>query len=215
MFIDISYPYSDTTAIYPGNPAFKTEKVLNITKGDSANVTEITIGSHCGTHMDAPSHIIEGGKTLDQVPLERMNGRAIIIEVLNKSDITESDLCVYHLKKEDIVIFKTDNSYNYKGINVLKDYTTLDYKAASYLAECGVKMVGIDYMTIERPRHKRVMGKSVHRILLEHNILIAEALKLNDVKEGIYRLNCFPINILGIDGIPARIVLEKDKEIEI
>ena len=92
---------------------------------------------------------------------------------------------------------------------VLSDYVTLDYEAAEYLVEKKIKMVCIDYMTIERPRGKRVLGRSVHNILLSGEVLIAETLNLEGVEEGNYLMFCLPINIVGADGVPVRIALNR------
>ena len=78
--IDISWPLTPEMAIYPGNPPFEIERVQDIKKGDSANVSKIIMGSHTGTHIDAPAHFIQGGATIDQIPLEQMNGPALLLD---------------------------------------------------------------------------------------------------------------------------------------
>lgn len=208
MLIDVSYPYIDSMAVYPNNPKFSIQRVQDLEKGDSASVSLITMGSHTGTHIDAPSHFISGGKTLDQIPLQAMNGVAKVFDLRGNGEITKKVLANYGILSQDIIILKTDNSNVFHGDIVLDDYVTLDYEAAEYLVQKGIKMVCIDYMTIERPREKRVSGKSVHNIFLSNEILIAEALNLTGVEQGMYQLYCFPINIEGADGAPVRMVLE-------
>ncbi len=210
MLIDVSYPYTDFMAVYPNNPKFSIQRVQNLEKGDSANVSLITIGTHTGTHIDAPSHFVSGGKTIDQISLEALNGTAKLLDLRGNDEITKKLLSHYDIVSGDIVILKTDNSNVFHGEAVLKDYVTLDYEAAEYLAEKNIKMICIDYMTIERPRAKRVAGRSIHNILLSKEVLIAEMLDLTQVVEGIYQVYCFPINIAGADGAPARVVLFKD-----
>ena len=209
MLIDVSYPYTENMAIYPNNPEFVLKRVQDLERGDSANVSSITIGTHTGTHMDAPSHFIAEGKTIDQLPLEAMTGVAKLLDLLGNEEITRDVLMKYDIEANDIIILKTDNSKVFHGDIILADYVTLDYMAAEYLVEKKIKMVCIDYMTIERPRAKRVVGKNIHDILLSKEILIAEALDLASVTEGTYQLFCFPINIVGADGVPTRIVLSK------
>lgn len=209
MLIDVSYPYSENMAIYPNNPEFEMKRVQNLEKGDSANVSLITMGTHTGTHMDAPNHFVTGGKTIDKLPLESMNGTAKLLDLQGNDEITRELLAKYDIAENDIIILKTDNSNVFHGDIILTDYVTLDYEAAEYLVEKKVKMVCIDYMTIERPRARRVAGKSIHSILLSKEILIAEALDLTKVEEGTYQLFCFPINIVGADGAPVRIVLSE------
>lgn len=207
MLIDVSYPYNDAMVIYPNNPKFSIRQVQSLEKGDSANVSLLTIGSHTGTHIDAPSHFISGGNTIDQISLEAMNGTAKLFDLRGNADITRDVLSNCDIDTGDIIILKTDNSNVFYGDAVLNDYVTLDYDAATYLVEKRIKMVCIDYMTIERPRAKRIVGRNVHSILLSKNVLIAEMLNLTHVEKGIYQIFCFPINIVGADGAPARIVL--------
>ncbi len=208
MYIDISYPIDCTMAIYPGNPMVYTERVQSIDKGDSANVTLITIGSHTGTHIDAQVHFVQGGETIDQIPLERTMGKARVIDATNRIEIDADYLTTLSIQKDEIILFKTDNSLCWECDRILDDYVTLSYEAADYLADCSIKLVGIDYLSIERPRNKRISGKSVHKSLLEKNILICEALKLKDVCDGEYEFYCMPLNIRGADGCPVRCVLK-------
>ncbi len=172
MFIDISYPMRNDMAIYPGNPAFHIEKISDVKNGDSVTISRIALGSHTGTHIDSPAHFLIGGLTVDQIPLERMNGKAKVLDLTGHDDITRELLETQIIEEEDIVLFKTDNSLNWKCDTLLEDYVTLTYEAAEYLAFRKVKAIGIDYLSIERPRNKRNKEKSVHRILLEKKILI-------------------------------------------
>lgn len=205
--IDISYPYDETMAIYPNNPEFACKKVQELEKGDTATVSHLSMGSHTGTHIDAPSHAIVGGRTIDQIPLEEMNGIARVLDLRGNTEITKRVLCSYDIRAGEIVLLKTDNSQAFQGKCVLTEYVTLDYEAAQYLVDKKVKMVCIDYMTIERPRSKRIPQKSIHTILLSQDILIAEALNLTELQEGIYQLYCFPLNVSKADGAPARIAV--------
>lgn len=205
-YIDISFPYYEGMAIYPNNPQYVCQKVSNIQNGDSCNISQITLGTHTGTHLDAPAHFIKDGITIDQIPLEHINGRAKVFEI-KEQVITKSCLCNWHIEKDDIILFRTGNSDVFEGNKVLSSYITLDYEAAQYLADKGVKMVGIDYMTIERPRSLREQGKSVHQILFDNGILVLETLDLREVEAGEYTLMCFPLNIVGSDGSPVRAVL--------
>ena len=209
MYIDISYPLSTEMAIYPGNPYFEMKKVQDIEAGDAATVSRLVMGSHTGTHIDAPSHFIKGGKTIDQIPLEQMNGRAKVLDLTGYTDIDAPALRERGIGNGDIVLLKTDNSYSWHCDRILEDYVTLTYDAAELLARIEVKLVGIDYLTVERPRKKREQRKSVHEILLGSDILICEALNLKDVPEGEYGFYCLPLKIEGADGCPVRIVIER------
>ncbi len=205
-YIDISFSYDDGMAIYPANPQFVCQKVSDMQKGDSCNVSRITLGTHTGTHIDAPSHFVQDGMPIDQLPLAWTNGRAKVLHI-EEMVITVECLKKYEVEKDDIIIFRTSNSDVFEGIRVLESYVTLDYEGAQYLVDKQVKMIGIDYMTIERPRELREPGKSVHTILLGNGIPVLETLDLRCVEEGEYTLMCLPLKLQGSDGSPVRAVL--------
>lgn len=209
-WIDISYPIKPEMVIYPGNPIVEIERVQDIYKGDNATVSRISLGSHTGTHIDAPAHFIRGGATLDQISLDRINGKAKVFDVTGHCDIDIEIVSKLPIGIDDIILFKTDNSVNWNCNRILDDYVTLTYEAAQYLAERSIKLVGVDYLTIERPRNKRISGKSVHEILLGNGVLIAESLNLENTDSGIYSFICLPLNIEGTDGCPARCVVIKE-----
>lgn len=205
-WIDISYPMYTGMVIYPGNPDFRIERVHEIDEGGST-VSRVIFGTHTGTHIDAPSHFIPGGTTIDKIPLERMNGKAKVFDVTGFDEIDIKLLDGTDIQKDDILLFRTDNSLRWSCDRILDKYVTLTYDAADYLTQCGIRLVGIDYLTIERPRCDRVEGRSIHKTLLEKNILICEALNLKDVFEGEYTFYCIPLNILNADGCPVRCVI--------
>ena len=209
QWIDVSFPYYEGMAIYPGNPGYQRKVVQDVLRGDSATVSQFTMGTHTGTHIDAPLHAFKNGKSVDQIPLERMNGRARLLDLRGMNEITVERLRTENLCENDIVLLKTDNTERFQGAHVLSDYTTLTYNAAEYLVDIGIKMVGIDYMTIERPRGKRIDGKSIHRTLLGADIVIAEGLNLQSVNEDVYEMICLPMYLQGADGAPARVMVGK------
>lgn len=208
MLVDISYPYNKGMAIYPGNPDFEVKDHYSISRGDPCNILELKMGTHTGTHIDAPSHFFSDGKTIDQLSLDSFSGLARVFDFGGKERIGEIDFKDKIINKNDIILIKTDNSRNYSGERVLDVYVTLTYEAAELLMEKEIKMIGIDYLTIERPRNTRVKGKSIHKIFLGKEIPILEGLNLSSVKEGLYQIYCFPLNIHGADGSPVRAVLK-------
>lgn len=205
-YIDISFPYYDKMAIYPKNPQYVCKKISDMQKNDACNVSKIEMGTHTGTHLDAPAHFMQNGMTIDQIPLERINGKAKVLRI-NETVITRWCLEKYQIEKGDIIIFRTENSDVFEGTRVLESYVTLDYEGAQYLVDKKVRMIGIDYMTIERPRHLREYGRNVHKILLGNGIPVLEALDLKGVEEGEYVLLCCPLKLWGSDGSPVRAVL--------
>lgn len=211
QWIDISFPCYEGMAIYPGNPLYQREIVQDVSLGDSATVSRIQMGTHTGTHIDAPLHVFTDGKSVDQIPLEQMNGHARLLDLRGIEQIGVEQLKDSKLCADDIVLLKTDNTERFQGVHVLSDYTTLTYDAAEYLVEIGIKMVGIDYMSIERPRGRRIEGKSIHRILLGEGIVIVEGLDLRDVDAGMYEMICCPLKLQGGDGAPVRMMLVEDE----
>ena len=205
-FIDISFSYYDGMAIYPNNPRYYCHKVSDLQKGDLCNVSQVAMGTHTGTHLDAPSHFMQNGMTIDQIPLERINGKARVLYI-EDDVITKDCLSRYSIEGEEIIIFRTSNSNMFEGSKVLESYVTLDYEGAQYLVDRKARMVGIDYMTIERPRALREEGKSIHQILLGAGIPILETLNLRNVEEGEYMLLCLPLKLTDADGSPVRAVL--------
>lgn len=143
-------------AIYPGNPEFVFQRNLSLDGGDSANVSTICMGTHLGTHVDALFHVIDNGNIIDEILLESLNGNAHVLDLRGIDEINEKVLASRGIKKGDIVLLKTNNSDYYLGRNVLDDYVSLTYDVAAYLAELEIKMVGIDYMTMEMPRKRRI-----------------------------------------------------------
>lgn len=208
VFIDISYPYIANMAIYPNNPDYEKRKYRSIDEGDSCNISLITMGTHTGTHIDVPSHVYSNGKTIDQFSLDTFVGLARVFAFDGKESIGKSDFNNKTVNKNDIILLRTDNSRKCTVGEVLDRYVTLTYEAAELLAEKEIKMIGIDYLTIERPRNTRITGKSIHKIFLDKEIPILEGVNLSSVKEGIYHIYCFPLNIYGADGSPVRAVLE-------
>lgn len=211
QWIDISFPYYEGMAIYPGNPPYQRTVVQDVSKGDSATVSQIVMGTHTGTHIDAPLHVFKDGKSVDQIPLERLNGRARLLDLRGIEQIGVEQLKNAKLCADEIVLLKTDNTERFQGIHVLSDYTTLTYDAAEYLANIGIKMVGIDYMTIERPKGKRITGKSIHKILLGADIIIAEGLDVRHADAGVYEMFCFPLCLKGADGASTKAVLTANR----
>ena len=165
----------------------------------------LTLTTHSGTHLDAPRHFIPNGRTIDEFPLERFMGRARVVHVPARRLMGASDLNPEAFKGASRVLFKTRNSDLWKKEGFDPDFVGLDISAARLLVESGVKLVGIDYLSIE-PYH--APGHPVHRFLLSHDMLILEGLNLSRVPEGEYDLICLPLKVVGGEASPVRAVLK-------
>jgi arylformamidase len=200
---DISIPLSPEMHVYPGDPAVDVEKTMQMSQGDPANVSFLRFGTHTGTHIDAPSHFIEGAMTVDQIPLNLLMGRARVLEV-GSAVITAEVLEEFDFTSDARVLFKTRNSYLWSEKSFTKEFVYLTKDAAEHLVENGIKVVGIDYLSVEK---FNFTSPDVHRILLGNGTIIIEGLNLAEVDAGDYEMICLPLKIAGGDGAPARAVL--------
>jgi len=201
---DVSVKNEAGMHIYPGDPPLETTQVRAIARGDVANLTHLALGAHTGTHVDAPAHFIEGGATLEEIPLDRMVGDAIVLDLRGRGVIDADALRPHALERDAIVLFKTDNSELWERGGFQRDFTYVSRDAAEYLLARGVKTIGMDYLSIEQ------FGSAtfpVHKLLLGAGVLIIEGLDLRAVSAGPYVLACLPLNLQGVDGAPARAVL--------
>ena len=203
--IDISTPVVTGGLIYPGNPAISIIPQQSIADGASANVSSVSFGSHTGTHVDAAKHFFDDGETVDQLPLDRLIGRATVLEFADDvMQVGARELDGQRLEGATRVLLKTRNSALLERSEFTRNYTFLAPDGAGLLADMGVELVGIDYLSIEQFRsgHHRA-----HRTLLERRIVIVEGLQLGGVAPGVYDFVCLPLKLAGMDGAPARAVL--------
>lgn len=204
--IDISVPISPAMHTYPGDPIVEIAAESSISKGDSNNSSRIIMGSHSGTHIDAPRHFIEDRLSVDKLPMDVLVGKAYVAEILTTGQIGVSELEKASIPADTRrIIFKTINSkLMWKAKDFQQNYISLSIEGAQWLLRMGVKLVGIDYLSIEKFKSS---NHEVHRALLDANVVILEGLNLNGVSPGEYTLCCLPLKISGGDGAPARAVL--------
>ena len=203
---DVTVPIRAGMPIYEGDPAVEIQAWSALAKGDSANVSFLHFGAHTGTHVDAPAHFIEGARKIDALALETLIGRARVVRI--PDEITEIEAAL--IERADLdgverVLLHTRNSSLWSE-GFRKDFTHLLPEAAQMLIELGIKLIGTDYLSIEKfhSGHHRT-----HLALLSNNVVIVEGLNLSEVPEGDYELICLPLRIADGpgDGAPARVVL--------
>jgi len=203
---DITVPIHSSMPVYEGDPGVKIDAWSAFAKGDSSNVSMLNFGAHTGTHVDAPAHFIEGARRIDALPLEVLIGPARVVRVPDDlTEITADFLERCDLSGIERLVFHTRNS-SFWNEGFRQDFTHLLPDAAQMLVDRGVKLVGTDYLSIEKfhsGHHK------THLTLLSNNVVIVEGLTLSDVPEGDYELICLPLKIAdgSGDGAPARAVL--------
>ncbi len=147
---DVTLTISDKLITWPSDPTVSIRKSRLISQGNSCNVSELKFGSHCGTHIDAPYHFEENGIKIDQIPLDYLVGNATVFDVKNKEKIDLEDIKPLKLKNRERVIFKTINSTFWKLPEFKKDFVYITKEAARHLVDSGVKVVGIDYLSVEK-----------------------------------------------------------------
>ncbi len=203
---DISVGVSPEIPVWPGDPPVVLERVMSMENGDEANISRIQSGVHVGTHIDAPIHFVEGGATVDAIPLKSLLGRAYVVD-LRKADVLDAAA----LESARIpprtrrLLFKTRNSELWTSgeSSFQRDFVAVDASGAEWLVKKGVKLVGVDYLSVA-PFND---GGPTHRILLEAGVVVVEGLNLARVSKGRYTLYCLPVKLMGSDGAPARAVL--------
>ena len=205
-FLDVSVPLAPGIPAYPGNPEFELQPIKRIAEGGSSNVSRVVMGTHTGTHVDAPRHFFDGSAGVDELALDLLIGRAHVVDMPRRGGITVDDLARAGLREDLRVLLRTPNSALWNGTAFKQDYTYLTEEAARYLVAQGVKVVGIDYLSVEQFKKA---GAPAHRALLSQGVIIIEGLNLSDADPGMYEMYCLPLRIAGGDGAPARVVLKR------
>jgi len=205
---DITMPLSAELPVYPGDPPAVIVPWTSIAEGDAANVSRLTLSTHSGTHVDAPRHFSESGLTVDDMPLELLVGKALVVQISGVKEIGRQTLERLRVKGVQRLLLKTDNARLWKEGEFSTDFAALSVEGARFLVEAGVKLVGIDYLSVES-----VEGNGdVHRALLDNGVWILEGANLAGVSPGEYELFCLPLKIKGGDGAPVRALLRGGPE---
>jgi arylformamidase len=204
-WIDISVPLRNAMVHWPSDPPVRIERILDVERGDSHTLSEITMGSHTGTHMDAPLHLIQQATGIDGMPLDTTVGRARVIEIQDTQSIKPEELLGHGIRRGERILFKTRNSSRvWQTDAFVEDFVFISTEGAAFLAERGVRLVGVDYLSVGGFKGG---GSQTHRSLLEAGAWIIEGLDLSRVSSGWYYLICLPLRIAGGDGAPARAIL--------
>lgn len=200
--IDISQEIRADMLVYPDDPCFQSRTVSSFKQGSMCEVSELTIGSHCGTHIDAPLHMIPGGDSIEMMDLSCFIGPCRVITV-NAQVITEKMLYEHNIKAGERIIFRTDPQGGYYKEGRFNP-AVLSVRAAQYLSALPVKLVGIDSPTIE---NMEICDGEIHRMLLSKGIAVLEGLYLEYARKEHYELSALPLLLKGENGSPCRAVL--------
>jgi arylformamidase len=193
-WIDISVPLRSGMVHWPDNPPVRIERMLDMERDDVANVSTISLGSHTGTHMDAPIHLVRGAEGMDRMPLDATIGRARMIEIQDLISIKPDELAPHEIGRGERVLFKTRNSSLGRWTqDFTEDFVYVSQEAARYLADREVRTVGVE----------------THQALLGAGIWVIEGLDLSKVEPGEHELICLPLKVEDGDGATARAILRK------
>jgi arylformamidase len=205
-WIDISVPVRSGMVHWPGNPAVALERTEDVSKGDPATVSRLSLGVHTGTHVDAPVHFFADGTGIDKVPLDDLIGPARVVAIRDPHAIGAAELRALEPRAGERLLFKTRNSTRaWPDSDFAPDYVYLSLEGARFLIERRVRTIGIDYLSIAGMDE----GVPTHRALLEAGLCIIEGLDLFAIEPGAYEMVCLPLRLAGADGAPARAVLRR------
>jgi len=208
-YIDISLPISPDLPVWPESLPIKFDKVYDMDKGDPHTNTDLHLSAHAGTHIDAPSHFIKGGKFLSDIALGRLVGPALVVALPDTVDVISAvDLGRLNIPDGTArLLIKTSNSALWaKGVTEFhEEFVALDSDAAQWIVDHGIDLVAVDYLSIQPFHH----GSETHHIILGAGVLAIEGVDLSQVEPGHYDLICLPLKLMGTEGGPVRALLKK------
>ena len=201
--IDITVPITGGMVVYPGDEEVRLERVTSIAEGEDANISRLSCGVHTGTHVDAPLHFVDGDVGVDGLSLDALTGTAHVVD----ATFVEHEIDAESLRRIDLpsdterLLFKTRNSQLWEKREFSDDFVRFNADGARALAELGVRLVGVDYLSVGDP--------DTHRVLLGSGLVVLEGVDLREVQPGPYQLLCLPLRLVGSDGAPCRAVLTR------
>jgi arylformamidase len=217
--LDVSIPVHTAMIVYPGDPTVELAPAQRIERGDPSNVSTLRLGTHTGTHVDPPAHFLPGGPTADALPLEVLVGPAVVADLRDaEGAIGPAELDRLALPdRVERLLLRTRNSDLWgrpPGAAFPDSWIGLAADGAGWMVERGVRLAGIDFLSIEPPDTGVGVGFPTHLALLEAGVVVVEGLDLRKAPAGPYELLCLPLRLAGGDGAPARVVLVAEGEDE-
>lgn len=207
-YYDISLNLSSETVSWVTSPPFELVERKRMSRGDRNNSSALNMSAHAGTHVDAPFHFVPDGASIESLPLEIFIGPALVHAVDADRYITREHVEAIDLKGETRVLFKTRNSQLLHRPAYDPDFVAFSVEAAQALVARGVKLVGLDYLSVAHAEEQ----VPVHRAFLDYGVVLLEGVDLSEIQPGRYELICFPLRLRGLDGAPCRAVLRELSE---
>ena len=204
-WIDVSVPLHGDMVHWPGNTPVTVEPVHDIARGDPYNLSKVSMSWHTGTHLDAPSHFVDGGATMDDFPVASGVVSALVVQIRDSEAVRVEELRRQPIRPGARVLFRTRNSVrNWRVTRFVEDYVYISQEAATWLVERRIGLVGIDYLSVGSYLQD---GDETHRTLLSAGVWVIEGLDLSKVKPGPHEMVVLPLRVLRGDGAPARVIL--------
>jgi len=204
-WIDISVPLKSGMVHWPGDLSVQIERVSAIDRGDDANLSRISMAVHTGTHIDAPLHFLKCSANMGQLSFDTIIGPARVIEIHDKESIKMTELRQHNINNGERILFKTHNSQRcWKSDTFIEDYIFISNEAAHFLANVGVRLIGIDYLSVGP---FGTGNAEIHRVLLGADIWLLEGIDLSGVNQGNYEFICLPLKLDQSEGAPTRAVI--------
>ncbi len=211
--IDISVKLDKDVPVWPGSTGFCLQRVRKLEAGDVSNNSHLEMDVHVGTHIDAPWHFLPDGATIETLDLSLLVGPAVVGHLLDVTCVTPDDLEALDVPANtQRLLLRTQNSALWEaGVSEFrKDFVALTPEAAQWVVDHGIRLVGVDYLSVQR------FGDSslTHEVLLRAGVIIVEGLDLSNVQTGTYELYCLPLKLVGAEGAPARAILVRHQATE-
>lgn len=203
---DISLTIHPGMVVWPGDKGVKSEFAMSIERGDLYNLSQLQMSAHTGTHVDAPLHFIDRAPGIDSIEPEILLGKARLFQLPEVEHIDRNILERLDLEGVTRLLLGTANSTLLKQPEFSRDFVYVTEDAARYMVETGIKLVGIDYLSIGEYRDREQI---THHVLLEAGVVIVEGIDLSGIPAGDYELICLPIKLKDADGAPARVLLRE------
>lgn len=204
---DISLTLSPNLPTWPGDPGLHLALSESMDRGDHVNVTKISTSVHVGTHVDAPHHFLNDGRTVEQLSLEVLTGPCYVVQLPDDVDAITADV----LERAELpaeskrILFGTRNSHLWaNGETAFQtNFVAIAEDGAEWLVQRGVALVGVDYLSVAPYGD----SEPTHKAFLKAGVVLVEGLNLSNIMRGFYDLYCLPLKIAGCDGAPARAIL--------
>lgn len=208
-FVDISLSMGPALPIWPGSIGMKIERLSCFENGNNVNISMLTCDVHTGTHVETSLHFFPEGDSVTQVPIDTLIGDAFVAHIPSVKAITPDDLAAADIPEgTERLLLRTDNSDLWRNCNGVfrPDFAALTSDAAQWIVDRGIKLLGVDYLSVEMMSADTSHN---HIVLLSGGVVILEGLNLLPVEQGFYELICLPLKLTGAEGAPARAVLRK------